>query len=157
MKAGLRVSLLVLLLQAAGAAESRFAIDMLAAHNAVRASLKIRPLTWSDKLAARAQDWADNLLARDQFSHRPKSEYGENLFTITGAPATPEQVVAAWAAESQDYDYRSNQCRKICGHYTQLVWKDTRRVGCAVARNGRREVWVCNYDPRGNYFGERPY
>jgi pathogenesis-related protein 1 len=133
--------------------------DMLAAHDAVRARVGVAPLAWSDRLAARAQDWADTLLARRQFVHRPNSAYGENLFEITGANATAsaEQVVNAWAAEARDYDYGSNRCRGVCGHYTQIVWGDTREVGCAVARGGAREVWVCDYDPPGNRAGKRPY
>jgi pathogenesis-related protein 1 len=130
---------------------------MLAAHNAVRATQFIRPLTWSDALAARAQDWANTLLARGEFVHYPKSPYGENLFEIDGATASPEQVVEAWSAESRDYDYATNRCRKVCGHYTQVVWSSTTKVGCGVARSARREVWVCNYDPPGNYIGKRPY
>jgi len=131
--------------------------SMLTAHNAVRVRVKVPPLTWSDLLAARAQEWADTLLARHQFVHRPNSAYGESLFEINGAPATPVQVVEAWAAESRDYDYSSNRCRGTCGHYTQIVWRKTRRLGCGVARRNGREVWVCNYDPPGNIVGERPY
>jgi uncharacterized protein YkwD len=133
--------------------------DMLARHNAVRARVGMPPLAWSARLAARAQDWADTLLARGQFIHRPHSTYGENLFEMTGATASPGQVVDAWAAESRNYDYASNRCSGVCGHYTQIVWRDTREVGCAVARGrGRgREVWVCNYDPPGNWVGRRPY
>jgi pathogenesis-related protein 1 len=136
---------------------STIAPSSLAAHNAVRARLGIAPLSWSDRLAARSQDWADILVARNQFSHRPNSTYGENLFELTGATASPEQVVNAWAAESRDYDYSSNSCRGVCGHYTQIIWGRTKEVGCAVARAGVREVWVCNYDPPGNLAGKRPY
>ena len=94
---------------------------------------------------------------RGQFFHRPKPPYGENLFEITGGGASPAQVVHDWASESKDYQYRSNTCRGVCGHYTQIVWRDTRRVGCGAARTGRTEVWVCNYDPPGNWVGKRPY
>jgi uncharacterized protein YkwD len=131
--------------------------DMLAVHNAVRARVGVPPLAWSDRVAARSQDWADTLLARKQFMHRPNSTYGENLFEITGATASPAQVVHAWAAESRNYNYRSNRCSGVCGHYTQIVWADTKKVGCAVARRRGREVWVCNYDPPGNWVGRRPY
>ncbi len=130
---------------------------MLAVHNAVRASAGIAPLAWSDRLAERSQDWADTLLTRKQFFHRPKSAYGENLFEISGAAASSAQVVNAWAAESRNYDYNSNRCRGACGHYTQIVWADTKEVGCAVARGAELEVWVCNYDPPGNWIGKRPY
>jgi pathogenesis-related protein 1 len=149
--------LILNLLAVACFAQSSIESEMLAAHNAVRVPLRLRPLSWSDKLAARAQEWAETLLARGEFIHRPKSPYGENLFAIAGAYAAPEQVVKSWAAESSDYDYSSNWCRKVCGHYTQLVWSSTQKVGCGVARSSRREVWVCDYDPPGSFVGKRPY
>ncbi len=148
---------LLFLLAATGLAQHSIESDMLAAHNAVRARVGVPPLKWSAQLSAQAQDWANNLLATGRFSHRPKSRYGENIFEIQGASASPEQVVEAWSAESLDYDYRTNKCRNVCGHYTQLVWSTTKAVGCAAARSARREIWVCNYDPPGNYIGKRPY
>lgn len=133
---------------------------MLTAHNEVRARLHVPPLRWSDQLAAHAQEWASHLLAARQFYHRPHPEFGENLFDIVGphAHASADEVVGDWASESRDYNYRANTCRaEMCGHYTQLVWSSTREVGCAVARDSNREVWVCNYNPPGNWIGERPY
>ncbi len=115
------------------------------------------PLAWSERLAARAQEWADFLLASKKFVHRPNPIYGENLFEITGGGASAAEVVNDWAGESRDYDYKSNKCRGVCGHYTQIVWSTTKEVGCGVARGGGREVWVCNYDPPGNWVGKRPY
>jgi hypothetical protein len=38
-----------------------------------------------------------------------------------------------------------------------MVWRDTREVGCAVATDTEREVWVCEYYPPGNVAGFRPY
>jgi pathogenesis-related protein 1 len=136
---------------------SSIAGNMLTAHNRVRAEVGLAPLVWSDRLAAYAQDWANSLLARKQLFHRPISSYGENLFEVRGASVTAAYVVAAWAGESRDYDYSSNKCRSVCGHYTQIVWSGTKEVGCAVARGGGREFWVCNYDPPGNWVGKRPY
>src|SRR3984957_8841113 len=154
----MRHSCWLLLIGTAGLAQSPpLARDMLAPHNMVRARAGIPPLAWSDRLAARAQDWADTLLAQNRFDHRPNSNYGENLFEIRGGAASPAQVVRDWAEEARDYDYRSNTCRGVCGHYTQIVWGKTHDVGCAVATDSRREVWVCNYDPPGNIIGYRPY
>jgi pathogenesis-related protein 1 len=131
--------------------------EMLAAHNAIRARVGERPLVWSPQVATVAQDWANRLLATGAFSHRPDNRYGENLYTISGASASVAEVVNAWAAEERGYDIRSNACAGVCGHYTQLVWANTRAVGCAVAASGYRQVWVCDYDPPGNIIGERPY
>jgi uncharacterized protein YkwD len=140
-----------------GDAGARLAQDMLTAHNQIRARIGVPPLTWSARLADYAQEWADRLLRDGKFQHRSNPAYGENLFEITGARASSAEVVEAWASEERDYNYRANTCRGMCGHYTQLVWHDTRDVGCAVAASGRREVWVCNYAPHGNWIGQRPY
>ena len=136
---------------------SSLAQAMLNAHNAVRARVGVPPLVWSAQVAGVAQDWANNLIATGAFSHRPGNRYGENLYAIAGGAASPEQVVGLWADEARGYDLRSNTCAGECGHYTQIVWGKTQALGCAVARDRRREVWVCDYDPPGNVVGYRPY
>jgi uncharacterized protein YkwD len=152
------VALLILFALTSARSEPAFpSKEMLSAHNAIRSRVGLAPLVWSDNLAKVARDWANTLLARGQFSHRANSPYGENLFEILGAAASPREVVESWASEVKDYDYGSNRCQGQCGHYTQIVWRNTRSVGCAVARGAKREIWVCNYDPPGNYVGQRPY
>ena len=153
--------LLFLFTSSAGSSRelSVLARNMLAAHNAVRKSLRIGPLWWSNKLEIKAQDWANHLVKTGKFYHRQQTAYGENLLEFTGTPAnaTPEEVVQAWREESLGYEYSSNICHGVCGHYTQIVWRSTRKVGCAVARCAGREVWVCEYDPPGNVMGQKPY
>jgi uncharacterized protein YkwD len=136
---------------------SRIAQQIVAAHNSVRARHGVPPLRWSDELARYAQKWANTLIARGEFSHHRNPQYGENLFEISGGSATAHDVVSAWAAEGKNYNYRNNTCSGRCGHYTQIVWRDTKVVGCGMARDRRREVWVCDYEPHGNVVGERPY
>lgn len=157
MCAALRISWFVVAAASAFGQSQSLSIEMLQAHNSIRRSLGVPQLTWSDRLSERAQEWAQTLLKKGQFSHHPKSAYGENLFEMTGAHASPTQVVDEWASESNNYDYRFNRCNGMCGHYTQIVWRDTKEVGCGVARGIRREVWVCEYNPPGNWIGERPY
>jgi pathogenesis-related protein 1 len=154
----LATALLPMLL-AGPAAESSIEKQILDAQNAVRTQVGVRPLVWSDKLARAAQEWADRLVKEGAFRHRPNSPWGQNLYEITGAEYLPQQIVNGWAAEARDFDYAANTCKedRMCGHYTQLVWRDTRQVGCAVARGGNSEVWVCEYSPKGNYAGMRPY
>src|SRR5215472_7161731 len=60
--------------------------EMLAVHNQIRARVDVPPLRWSATLAVRAQDWARHLLRQSQFYHRANSDFGENLFEITGCP-----------------------------------------------------------------------
>ena len=131
--------------------------DILAAHNSVRAKVGVAPLVWSKELEAAARQWADKLLASGEFGHTPDLNYGQNLFEIRGRRASAAQVVGDWAGEAKNYNAASNRCRGVCGHYTQIVWRNTKQVGCAVAGNEQREVWVCNYDPPGNVTGQRPF
>lgn len=157
-----------------------FAQAFVDAHNALRAaatptpSPPLAPLTWSEDAAAVAQAWA----VRCTFEHDPnRGARGENLAaTAPSGAVTPTEVVLGdpstelegWATEAADYDYATNTCAdgEVCGHYTQVVWRDTLRVGCAravcygqapFAWSGAWDLWVCDYEPAGNVVGERPY
>ena len=132
---------------------------MVNAHNQWRSKLGLPPLRWSDEVANVAQEHANYLASTGRFEHNPATRYGENLFMAIGKQYSPTEVVDDWGSEVAYYDYATNSCRpgEMCGHYTQLVWRDTTEVGCAVARSGNREVWVCNYNPTGNYRGQKPY
>ncbi|HVW07473.1 MAG TPA: CAP domain-containing protein [Bryobacteraceae bacterium] len=136
---------------------SSLAQQILDAQNAVRAKVNVPPLTWSDHLAEIAQQWANHLISTGGFAHSHNPETGENLYEIEGANAAPETVINAWASEVKNYTYSTNACAGVCGHYTQLVWAATKEVGCAAAQKGRRQVWVCEYSPPGNYVGRKPY
>ncbi len=139
------------------APQSGIAAAFLAAHNAARERVGTKPLKWSPKLVTVAQQWADHLLYTGAFVHSHNPNFGENLYDIRGGHATPAHVMQAFTGEARDYNYAANVCTGVCGHYTQVVWNDTTDVGCAVARGGDREVWVCEYSPPGNWVGKRPY
>ena len=67
------------------------------------------------------------------------------------------QVVQAWYDEHQFYDYQKSQFSPEVGHFTQLVWKSTTRVGCAqvFAKTAKGGVYtVCNYMKPGNEIGQ---
>jgi pathogenesis-related protein 1 len=129
------------------------------AHNRVRAAVGVPALAWSDRLARVAQQWADHLAKRGcDLQHRSDGRYGENLYWSSAQASGPE-AVSAWADEKRYYRSRSGRCSGgECGHYTQIVWRGTQRVGCGSAScRGGGEVWVCNYDPPGNFVGEKAY
>ena len=131
--------------------------EMVSAHNEWRARYGCPPLEWSEELAAVAQDWADQLGQSMQMQHRSPNEFGENLYWCSGMAATPKAVVDAWGSEVEYYDEAQNNWWPKAGHWSQVVWADTRLVGAGVVRRGGQEIWVCNYDPRGNWTAGRPY
>ncbi|KAG9136835.1 hypothetical protein Leryth_004578 [Lithospermum erythrorhizon] len=69
------------------------------------------------------------------------------------------QMPRFWADEMKFYNIRSNTCKqgKMCGHYTQIVWKESVRLGCFRGTCKNADTYItCEYDPPGNYVGEKP-
>ncbi|KAL9657584.1 hypothetical protein ABK040_001011 [Willaertia magna] len=167
------VFLLVTVLSTFSFQLTTFERSILVSHNKYRRSKLIRPrprgalpqLKWSKKLANTARKWAK----RCNFSHNPnRGNSGENIDASFGMKGNVgSQAVLSWFKEYKDYNYRSNKCKsgKMCGHYTQLVWRKTRFVGCAIVkcRNLKKANFknatfvVCNYSPPGNFVGRKPY
>ncbi|MBV1859477.1 MAG: Fis family transcriptional regulator [Nannocystaceae bacterium] len=129
------------------------------AHNKARAAVGVPPIAWSGKVAGTAEAWAQELAFRGcDLQHSTGGPYGENLYW-SSAPQSPDAVVGSWTEEAKHYAARNNKCArgKVCGHYTQVVWAESRSVGCAMASCGTAQVWVCNYDPPGNFVGHKPF
>lgn len=148
---------------------------IIAVHNKWRSEAGVtEKLKYSQALAVTAQAWVDNLKRTNhcQMRHsKPDGQYGENLFwasALTWSDGSRElqkvsagKVVDSWGGERADYDYAGNHCAsgKMCGHYTQMVWRTTTTVGCAMAvcDDTQEQVWACQYQPAGNWTGRKPY
>ncbi|CAE6425088.1 unnamed protein product [Rhizoctonia solani] len=110
-------------------------------------------LIWDDNLSASAQAWSDQC----KFEH---SQAGQNLAAGTGGP-TPATAVGWWNDESADYDPNDPQP----SHWTQVVWKSSTRLGCAMTQCAAGTIFpeeyvanyfVCHYSPYGNDIGQFP-
>ncbi|XP_069507769.1 glioma pathogenesis-related protein 1-like [Ambystoma mexicanum] len=144
-------------------------------HNRARAQVSpsasnMRHMTWDPALATVAQAWADQCA----FGHNPDiktpnkvhptfATVGENIWL--GSSHSQISPVQLWVAEDKHYNYESNTCSAICGHYTQVNWAETYKVGCAAQfcpqvtnYPGASDliILVCNYGPAGNY-PRKPY
>lgn len=148
--------------QAPDVAASSFEGRLLAAHNAERARYGFAPLTWSPQLAEQANSWAQDLARRGAFEHsKDRQGAGENLWMGTSGYYGPEQMIGAFIREGQYFrpgkfpDVSTTGNWADVGHYTQLIWPDTRQLGCAAVSNGSKDVLVCRYFPAGNMVGQQ--
>ena len=146
---------------------------VLAVHNRERAAVNasVPPLVWSDKIAADAKVWADHLATTGEFvhdtEHLPTLGEGENLAAMSwmgvhNTTVPTAQNMQGWVAEKNSYQGKPSATgTNVTGHYTQMVWRNTKEVGCATATStangGGREILVCRYSPPGNMVGQKPY
>lgn len=139
---------------------------ILAAHNRERSALGVEPLSWDENLVTDARRWADELARTGRFEHSPdepgKPIQGENLWGGTPGYYLPEDMIGLWAAEKQHFRHgvfpNNSKTGRVedVSHYTQLVWRGSGRVGCALAKGRNEEVLVCRYSNAGNIIGSRP-
>lgn len=84
-------------------------------------------------------------------------EYGENLAWHSRETTSCYDLIKMWYDEVNEYDFNKAKFDHETGHFTQLVWRSTKSVGCAkaISSGPRGGVYlVCNYDPPGNFLGE---
>lgn len=149
--------------QLMAAKSNNLSTQILAVHNQERSQVNVSPLTWSDTLANHAQQWANQLATRGSFEHSQGSGEGENLWMGTSGYFSYTQMVQSWAEEKQYFRYGvfpnvSTTGNWVdVGHYTQMIWRNTTQIGCAVATGNGNDVLVCRYSPPGNFMKQKPY
>jgi uncharacterized protein YkwD len=138
--------------------------ELLDTHNRYRREVGVPLLTWSDGLATSAQQWANELARRGSLVHSG-TRYGENLWG--GSPPGSYSLTAmvnSWGSEQRFFrngrfgnGVSTTGNWQDVGHYTQIVWRNTREVGCGLASTGRQDFLVCQYNPAGNVVGQQVY
>ncbi|EFJ45208.1 hypothetical protein VOLCADRAFT_94361 [Volvox carteri f. nagariensis] len=110
------------------------------------------PLRWSSTLEADAQAWANRCVF--EHANNGATGQGENL---AWGYSDAKSAIDAYYSEGAGYAYGVSQPADwySVGHFTQVVWRSTTDLGCAVATcNGGQQFHVCRYYPPGNYVGE---
>jgi Cysteine-rich secretory protein family len=141
----------------------RLEARLLAAHNRERAASGAPPLRWDSALAGAAAGYAAVLAERGRLAHSPPASrpgQGENLWMGTRGAYQLEEMAGHWAAEKAlrrpgtfPNVSRSGQWSDVA-HYTQMIWRGTDRVGCALHQSRTSDILVCRYAPPGNVVGE---
>ncbi|KAH6987026.1 CAP domain-containing protein [Ilyonectria destructans] len=133
--------------------------NALDAHNAARKAVGNADLVWDDDLAAGAQEWADHLVSLGTLEHSGTADLGENLYMQSGSDAPYLNAVDAFVSEKSLYNGEAISSTNYMsfGHYTQVVWGTTTKLGMAVASGSSGTYVVARYSGPGNYIGEKPY
>ncbi|XP_053664472.1 uncharacterized protein LOC128713635 [Anopheles marshallii] len=141
---------------------TEFERECLKAHNEYRARHGVLPLKLSKRLCRFAEEWAKVIAARGVLVHRSNSAYGENIFCSWSSSITAgssmivsgREPVENWYSEIDLHVFGKEPATLKTGHFSQVVWKDSRELGVGLARNRSGQVFVvANYDPPGNYIG----
>ncbi|KAM5541310.1 hypothetical protein V8D89_004864 [Ganoderma adspersum] len=129
----------------------------LAAHNSFRAKHGAAAFKWNNTLAAAAQKEVNRCI----FKHSGGifGPYGENLAAGTGNFKIAD-AIRSWTNEAPQYNPHSPNP----SHFTQVVWKGSKQVGCAVKecsnifdpKFGVAKFYACEYHPAGNVIGYFP-
>ena len=95
----------------------------------------------------------------DLFQHNPDQKYGENIYSSWSScgkiRARAKDAVQSWYQEIKYHDFEAESSTQTgSGHFTQVVWADSKRLGVGLARKEGRLLVVANYGPPGNFRGE---
>jgi uncharacterized protein YkwD len=134
-------------------------------HNKARKEVGAPDLIWSNDLATFAQQWANHLAEECKMKHRPRTgkwvqKYGENIFWGSSTVYTVTDACKSWYSEKENFTgptFTGHEAN-VVGHYTQMIWRKTTKLGIGIAKcSGGGVIIVANYDPPGNYLGENAY
>lgn len=136
-----------------------FEEDALKKHNEYRKKHGCPPLKMDKKLCKYAQEWAEKLAKENKFEHRQNVPYGENLYcTWSSNPkrgCSGSKAVESWYDEVEQHQFGTEPRSMGTGHFTQIVWKNSKNLGIAKARSSNGKIIVvANYEPAGNFIGQ---
>jgi hypothetical protein len=146
--------------------DSSFAERMLAIHNRERAAVGTPPLQWDPTLAASAASYGPTLAALGRLQHSPRDTrpgQRENLAMASTGHFDDHFLANLWVDEKRHFvpglfpNVSRNGDWESVAHYTQMVWKGTTHVGCALYRGGGNDFLICRYSPPGNKDGKPVY
>jgi cysteine-rich secretory family protein len=143
---------------------SRLEARLLAVHNRERSATGAPPLVWDARLAAAASSYGQALERLGKLAHSPAPTrwgQGENLWMGTRDAYELEEMAGSWAEEKSLFrpgffpSVSASGNWSDVAHYTQMIWKGTTRVGCAVRKTPKWDFLICRYSPPGNVVGQR--
>lgn len=131
-------------------------------HNDFRSIHQVSEVVWNEDLAQDAEDWARHLADNNLFDHATnlqQLQQGENLYWSSRETTEPcTDAIKAFYEEIKDYDFDNPGFSDKTGHFTQVVWKATTKIGAAgKTRADGSFIVVVRYSPPGNLVPENSF
>ena len=122
-------------------------------HNIYRACHNAQPLLPNCEIMEISQNYAEIMPNGHSGTEFYGQWMGENLYWVSGKYPTGEDPVDAWYNEIKDYDFNTHTSKngKKVGHFTQLIWQNSKEIGIGYYCNNIKCCVVANYFPGGNY------
>jgi uncharacterized protein YkwD len=141
-----------------------FLNSMVNSINQHRAKHGVPPVELDQGLVDYAKSRAEHIADKGALVHDGTGGYGENLSSSSSSEPVQGPATAAsdaWYAEIKYYNYETsatNDPSKAIGHFTQLVWKGSTKIGagrvCGTADNTWHDTYIAvNFSPAGNMKG----
>ena len=144
-----------------------FLNTMVASINQYRAKHGVPPVALDPELVDYAKSRAEHVADKGALVHDGTGGYGENLSSWSSSVSTTPvgsatDAAGRWYDEIKDYNYEtfaSNEPSKAIGHFTQLVWKGSTKIGAGrVYGKSTDGKWfdtyiAVNFAPAGNMTG----
>ena len=132
-----------------------YALSAIRRHNVVRACHNAQPLMFNCEIMKIAQDYSEHLAKDVQDLVHSKTKFhgewmGENLAYTSGMTISGETPTNMWYNEIKNYDFNNPGFSLNTGHFTQVVWKDSKEFGIGLYCSGACYM-TGNYYPGGNY------
>ncbi|XP_060074945.1 uncharacterized protein LOC132554644 isoform X2 [Ylistrum balloti] len=138
-----------------------FIDDAVKTHNELRKKHGVSPLSHDKSLSEYAQKWAEHLAATNSFQHSECQHKGDRLgeniackWSSGSADYSGKDVTEYWYSEIEKHDFSSEPRTLGSGHFTQVVWKGSKKMGIGKAKSsGGKVLVVASYYPAGNLVG----
>merc|ERR1712038_354611 len=143
---------------------TNYATIALSKHNHYRRLHGSPPLSLDNMLSFGAQKHAERLAAKGNWlSNSDHDQYrgnvGENMGISCSSASHPsyDEVTDEWYAEERLYDYYAGMGSPDTGHFTQVVWRSSTKLGIGIGK-GKVDNMFCTwivgrYSPAGNVQG----
>lgn len=124
-------------------------------HNYYRAQHQVGNLQRDSTLERIAQDAAKHMVEIDNFYFTTETyngQYiGKNLFWSWGSTPNGISQADSWYNGISSYDFNNPGYTSGAGSFTQMVWKNSQKIGCGYSCSGSQCYGCCTYYPGGNY------